>query len=246
MSSSLLTRDGESVCVTRQKHNSSYLIYKLEKIEEYGFKFYGIFHKFEIGLNKDLCFSEQPYGPIGSAADFSGRAITTGLGKERKPIISNPGEKIITLDKPIYSFVSECDKHKLNKSLEGYFQEKRDIPYASISISAFAVGDSGDDFYLNTLFFMNGGYGILAEISALAGRDAGDCCSPEFYYEAHKAKLETNPLKLFQERDIFPGATLAELCVCSNPEITPPSSMRFSEDIEKLDILLDELFINFR
>ncbi|MCD6239243.1 MAG: hypothetical protein J7K51_07995 [Thermotogae bacterium] len=57
----------------------------------------------------------------------------------------------------------------MNRFLESYSREKRDIVYASISTSAFAVGDSGDDLYLNTLFFMTGGYGILTEISAVAG-----------------------------------------------------------------------------
>ncbi len=58
MSSSLPTKEGESVCVVRQRHRSSYLVYKLERIEEYGFQFYGVRHRFEIGLNKDLPFSE--------------------------------------------------------------------------------------------------------------------------------------------------------------------------------------------
>jgi len=31
MSSSLLTKEGKSVCVVRQRHRSSYLVYKLEK-----------------------------------------------------------------------------------------------------------------------------------------------------------------------------------------------------------------------
>lgn len=47
---------------------------------------------------------------------------------------------------------------------------------------------------------MTGGYGILTEIFAVAGRDIEDCCSPKFYYKAYKVKLGTNPLRLFQKR----------------------------------------------
>jgi len=169
MNSSLLTKEGESVCVVRPRHRSSYLVYKLKRTEEYGFQFYGVRHRFKIGLNKDLPFAEQPYGLLGSLVDLSGRQLMFGL--ERKPIISHPGKRIITLDSPIYPFIGEFNKCKLNEFLEGYSLEKRDIAYASISTSAFAVGDSGDDFYLKTLFFMTGGYGILTEIYAVAGRD---------------------------------------------------------------------------
>ena len=246
MSSSLLTKEGESVCIVRQRHRSSYLVYKLERIEEYSFQFYGVRHRFKIGLNKDLPFSEQPYGLLGSFVDLSGRAISVRVGKERKPVIYHPGKRIITLDNPIYSFIGEFNKRELNRFLEGYSREKRDIAYASISTYAFAVGDFGDDLYLKTLFFMTGGYGILAEISAVAGRGIEDCCSPEFYYKAYKVKLETNPLRLFQEKDVAPGANLVERGVSSNPGVIKPVSVRSSEDPEGLDILLNELFITFR
>ena len=61
-------------------------------------------------------------------------------------------KRIITLDNPIYSFIGEFNKRELNRFLESYSREKRDIVYASISTSAFAVGDSGDDLYLNIFF----------------------------------------------------------------------------------------------
>ena len=246
MSSSLLTKKRKSVCVIRQRGRYSFLVYKLERMEEYSFQFYGVRHGFKIGLNKDLPFSEQPYGLLGSAVDLSSRAMSVGVGKEKKPVISHSGRKIITLDNPIYSFIGEFNKRESNRFLEGYSREKRDIAYASISTSAFAIGNSGDDLYLKTLFFMTGGYGILTEISAVAGRDIEDCCSPEFYYKAYKVKLETNPLRLFQEKDIASGAKLVERGVSSNPGITKPVSMRFNEDSESLDILLNELFMTFK
>ncbi len=45
MSSSLLTKEEESVCVVRQRSRSSHLVYKLERIEEYDFQFYGVRHR---------------------------------------------------------------------------------------------------------------------------------------------------------------------------------------------------------
>ncbi len=57
---------------------------------------------------------------------------------------------------------------------------------------------------------MTGGYGILTEISAVTGRDIEYCCSPEFYYKVYKVKLETHSLRLFQEKDVVPGANLVE------------------------------------
>jgi len=50
-------------------------------------------------------------------------------------------------------------------------------------------------------------------------------------------KLEANPLRLFQEKDVVPGANLVERGVSSNPGVTKPVSVRFSEDPEGLDIL---------
>lgn len=246
MGSSFLTRGGESICLIRQEHQSSYFVYELKKTEKYGFQFYGTFHKFEIDLSKDLPFSEQLYGFLGSAADLSGRASTRGVGKERKLLISSSGEKMITLDNPVYSFAGEFNESKLSKFLVGFSREKKDVPYASISTSSSAMSDAGDDFYLNTLFFMTGGYGILTEISAVAGRDVDDCCSPEFYYEANKVRLEKNPLRIIQEKDVISEADIVAWRVFTNPKTTKSVSVRFDKNPKKLNSLLDELFLKFR
>ena len=37
---------------------------------------------------------------------------------------------------------------------------------------------------------MSLGYGILAETTALAGRDIEDCCSPEFHYAVEKVNID--------------------------------------------------------
>jgi len=246
MSSSLLIKKGKSVCVIKQKPPKQNLVYNLEGMEKYGFKFYSRFHKFEFSLNKDKDLLDCPYNLLNSCVDLSGRVIGTPAGMERKKIISGSGKNIIILKSPIYSLSKELNEQELKIFLNDYSKEKKDFPYASISTSAYAIGDAGDDFYLNTLFFMTKGYGLLTKISAVAGRDIEDCCSPEFYYETYKVKLKNNPLKQIQEKDIIKEANLVELKLSSNPKIINPIEIKPNNNSQKLDKIIDELFITLR
>lgn len=229
MSSSFLTKGNKSVCVVKQK-NKSCLVYRLEKREEYGFNFYGIFHRFELDTNKSLL--NYPYGYQNTCIDLSGRGI--------KHI-----KKATTLKKPVYSLIGRYNYSGLQKILERYSPEKKDLPYATISTSTLATSNIGDDFYLNTLFLMTTKYGILTKISAIAGRDQEDCCSPEYYYEVYKVQLKTNPLKQIKEKDIIPEATAVECKVFSSPEVITPVKVKFNRS-KSLDKLMDNLFLILR
>ena len=244
MPSIFLSGKDKNLCLV--KHNSSFSAYKLEGTEESGFKFYGRFQRFEIGLTLDEPLSEQPYGFLGSLADLTGRAIS-GFSQGKKSVISSSGTKKLTLESPIYSLIGNYDEKDFLKLIEKYSTEQQDIPYACISTSALAVGDAGDDLYLNKLFFMTRGYGILAEMSAVAGRDIEDCISPEYHYRAHKLRLDkANPLKRIRANDIVSGADPICWTVSASPEIINPVEITKTNDskkIETLDALIDELYI---
>lgn len=253
MSSILLNRGNEFFCAVKPAHSSYYFLYKLERFEEHGFQFYGINHKFEFTLKLDMPISEQPYGFLGSGIDLSGRK--TNINLQRNTSKNNiPERKIITLDTPIYSLIGKKDDNQLAEIIEKYNLEKsteKDFPYANISISCSGVSGAGDDLYLNTLFFMTKGYGILTEISAIAGRDIEDCCSPEFYYKAYKVKLnlnDSNPLKRVKAENMFYDSLPADWTISTNPEIIKPAKVKFddhSEKIKDLDKLTDELLRTF-
>ena len=236
------TREGDRILVVRQGHHPSLQVYKLIGREEHGFRFYGAFHRFELALDKDMSLSAQPYGHLGSCSDLSGRAMTA-IGKDRRPVLSTTAVRMTTLERPLYSFIGEYHRDSLDEILEWYRPREEDLPYASISTSALAAGDSGDDVYLNTLFLMTDGYGLLTKISAVAGRDIEDCCSPEFHFETHKVRLDTNPLRRIRENDVVPGAVLVGLGVVSNPGIIPPFELESGDDPHEVDRLLDELFL---
>lgn len=256
MSSVILTKGDESICVVKltknPEYNSFYLIYKLEGTEEYGFQFYGVARRFELPLSKTLPLSNHPYGLLGSRADLSGRML--GAIAQRMPLVSGSGKEVITFERPIYSLIGEYPETQVSKVLDKFITlgfvvsslEQRDFPYACLSTSSTGVGDAGDDLYLNTLFFMTKGYGILTKISAVAGRGFEDCCSPEFHYEAHKVKLdEANPLKRIHARDMVPEAVPANWTVSVSPEITDTVEVKSNDNSNKiceLDKLIDELF----
>lgn len=243
----VFTKDDQIVCVVRKKHPSLFLLYKLERMAEYSAHFYGNKHKFEIGLKQDLSLAKQPYGFLGSSIDLSGRRMSVAAQKG-KPLVSYSGEKTLFLECPIYSLIGEYGKSELMKALDEYSAEQRDIPYASLSVSSIGMGDAGEDFYINTLFFITTGYGLLAKTSIIAGRDIEDCCSPEIYNELYKVRLNrVNPLKRIQEKDMIAGAVLANWTVSTSPEVTTPVEIRFNDSAERIrafDRLLNELYIN--
>lgn len=209
-------------------------------MQDYSFNFY-VPYTFELALNQDLPLSEQPFGPLGSCADITGRMI--GPQKERV-LVSRSGNNIITLEQPVYSLIGEYSEIDLANILEGYSLEDRDLPYASLSVSSIGGGDGNVDFYINTLFFMAGGYGILTETSAVAGRSIEDCCSPEFHYRAYKVKLDENPLRRQQSKDMAPDAVPSCWTLSANPEIIKAADVKSDapEKINEFDRMIDELF----
>lgn len=222
----LYVKGEESLLVLKGEGDGVSQIFHLEGAEECGFQFYGRFRRFEAGLTQDAQLSEQPYGKIGASCDLTGRAAGALAGGEQR-LIATQGKKILTLEQPVYSKVGEYSDSELNDVLEGYVPEQRDVPYASITISAYGGGWAGDDLYQNTLFFMTGGYGIIAETSAVAGRDIEDCCSPEFHYAAHKVDLDDlEAITQLMELEPVSGAVLAQLRVSVTPGIVPEFTIK--------------------
>lgn len=238
MASTLLKRGNENFLAVEQKKSPN-LIYKLKGFEKYSFNFYEK-HLFPLNIKINNSLSSQPFGILGSTSDFSGRRTTPS----KNSLISSTG-LTKNLDQPIYSLVEKVNEKDLKIFLDDSLPEKRDLVYASISTSCFAMGGAGDDLYLNTLFFMNKGYGLLTEISAIAGRDIEDCCSPEFHYKTTKVKLNKNPLKRIKERDIIGGTQIAEWNVSTNPKIINTIEAKFNEPnkAKKLDSLIENLFL---
>ncbi len=241
MVSVLLSNRNEKICVVRLQDNLRHLVYRLEGMQDYSFNFY-VPHTFELALNQNLPLSEQPYGLLGSCADITGRMI--GPQKERV-LVSRSGNRIITLEQPVYSLIGEYDESELQRVLKGFSLEESDLPYASLSVSSIGGGEGNVDFYINTLFFMAGGYGILTETSAVAGRSIEDCCSPEFYYKTYKVRLDENPLTRHQSKDMVPDAVPSCWTLSANPEIIKPAEVKSGDAPEKInefDRQIDELF----
>ena len=242
MGSFFLTKGKDSFCIIKDKN--FYFLYKLERTKEYSFNFYTK-KRFEISLNQDIPLSEQPYGILGSSLDFSGRRL--GYLTKMEPLISHSGNKIISLEYPIYSLIGKYEKSDLMRNLDDFSLEQKDFPYALISTQTIGISDYGDDLYLKTLFFMTKGYGLLTKLSAIAGRDSDDCCSPEFHSYIYKVKLDNiNPLKNTKRDDMVSGAVPSESTVSVSPEINTPFKVNNENDPQKfknLDTLIDELFI---
>lgn len=214
----LYIKGEESLLVVTEEETGVSQVFHLDRAEEYGVRFYGRFHRFEAGLAQDAPLSEQPYGRIGASCDLTGRVVGALVGGEQR-LIATQGKKILTLEQPVYSRIGEYSDSELAEVLEGYAPEQRDVPYATLTVSASGAGWAGDDLYVKTLFFMTGGYGILAKTSVVAGRDADDCCSPEFHYAAHKVDLDDFD-SVIQALEIRPasGAALSRLTISASPE----------------------------
>lgn len=212
-----LYSDGEeTILLLKDKESGATQVFHLDETELYGIKFYGRFIRFEAGLNEDVPLSEQPYGEIGASSDLTGRML--GPCSEER-LISTKGDRVLTLEQPACSMIGEYPESELAEVLEGYAPEQRDLPYATLTVSGYGTGWAGDDLYQNTLFLMTGGYGILAETSVFAGRDADDCCSPEYHYAVHKVDLEdiTSVIQALELASVS-GAELGQLTVSVSPE----------------------------
>ena len=227
-----LTDGSQRLLAARPRNAGNHLVYDLERLDDYVYKFYGP-HRFEVGLKKDLPLSEQSFGLIGSSVDLSGR-MSNPLAEDMR-VVSTQGVKTITLHYPIYSLRGEYPTDDLQKLLPGYSPEQGAVPYAAISTSALAYGEAGEDLYHNTLFYTAGGYGILAEICAAAGRADEDCCSHEYIYRIHKLRLDKPcPLKLIQANEVVPEASIADWTVTSTPEIIPPTTVRHDAQAQEI------------
>ncbi|MFH1836315.1 MAG: hypothetical protein ABH851_09025 [Methanobacteriota archaeon] len=242
-----LTNGSQRLLVAHPRNSGNHLVYELERLEDYGCEFYGR-RKFEASLKKDLPLSEQEFGLIGFSVDLSGRMSNPLAGDGR--LVSNLGVKTITLPYPIFSLQGEYSGGNLKKLITGFSPEQGIIPYAAISTSALAFGGAGDDLYQKTLIYTTGGYGILAEIDAVAGRADEDCCSHEYTYKIHKIRLdETCPIKLIPANEVVSGALIADWTVTATPEITSPANVRHDapqQDIQKLDESIRKLHEIFR
>lgn len=213
----LLTNGEDGILVLKDKGGGAAQVFRLDGMEQHGISFYGTFRRFEAGLDEDTPLSEQPYGRIGASCDLTGRMMGPGLGER---LITTQGNEILTLEQPAYSVVGEYPESELAGVLEGYAPEQRDVPYATLTVSAHGTGWAGSDLYENTLFLMTGGYGIVAETSVIAGRAIEDCCSPEFHYAAHKVDLD-DTASVIQALEITPvsGATLGPLTISVSPAV---------------------------
>lgn len=217
----LYVKGEESLLVMRAGGDGASQLFHLDRTQEYGVRFYGRFHRFEAGLTQDAPLSEQPLGRIGASNDLTGRLVGALVAGVQR-LIATQGKKILTLEQPSYSRIGEYSDSELAEVLEGYAPEQRDVPYAALTVSACAAGWAGVDLYVKTLFFMTGGYGILAKASVVAGRDAEDCCSPEFHYTAHKVDLDDfEAIKQLMELKPVSGAVLSRQAISVAPGIVP-------------------------
>ncbi len=244
MTVTLYSNEEESLLVLKDEATRASQVFHLDETVQHGVRFYCQFHEFQAGLKEDLSLSEQPYGKIGASCDLTGRIIGPNLGQR---LISTQGDKILTLEQPIYSEKGDFSDSELKEILEGYVVEQHDIPYAALIVSASGISDFGDDLYQNALFFMTGGYGILAETSVIAGRDVDDCCSPEYHYVAHKVDLDDvdSVIKALEPKPET-SATLTQLRVSASPEILPNFTMEsddWSSETGKLEELLRSLLL---
>lgn len=242
MVSIFLSNKNEKLCVVNR--SSSYAIYRLEAREKFGVNFYDRFNQFKVFLERNEPLSEQPYGLIGSASSIIGRDVCETRKVETR--LASSERKVAVLEQPKYVLLNEYKQSEFKKMARSYSLEKEDFPYASVSTSSSGVGQGGDDFYLNTLFFMTKGYGILTETSIIAGRDIEDCCSPhEVHYKAYKVKLDVNPIKMICEKDMIPGAEPVICTVETNPRILPLVIVNHNEKekINKIDKAIKEAFI---
>jgi len=141
MPSFFLSNQKEEICVVEK--DFSYEVYKVERMDKYGVSFYGRFNEFKLFSGSNKPISEQPYGLIGSCSDMTGRC--TGSLPGGKRVLVSPGENSLIIEQPKYCLIGKHDKPELNNILQGYHLETKDLPYASISTSASAVAESGDD-----------------------------------------------------------------------------------------------------
>ena len=244
MPAELLTNGEENVFLVKKADH--FLLYKLEGRESYFFDFYGS-NPFEMVLDEPGPILEQPYGRLGASRDLTGRLCSsplTGGGR----IVQRSGKIVEPIKCPIYSFLGEYNPEELSEFLEGFCLEMKDVPYASITTSSTAVSEPGDDLYVRTLFFMTGGYGLLTEIAAVAGRSLEDCCSPEYQFVSYKIKLdEPNPLQIVDESDMCPGAAISYWTLSANPKIVQERQVMWNcpEGRCELEKGIDELYSIF-
>ncbi len=247
MPAALMTNGKDSFCVIKIDEAPLSFLFKLEGKEQYSFDFYRA-NLFEMVLDDPKPILEQPYGKLGSSVDLTGRFSSTIFSKGGR-IIKRSGNNTGYINCPVYSLVGMYEYDELSSVLDGFLPETRDVPYASITTSSNAFGETGDDLYIRTLFFMTGGYGLLTEISAVAGRSIEDCCSPEYYFNSYKERLDgSNPLKRIGARDIVIGADIADWTLSVNPRIVDEFRVteESSSSMRDLERLVDELFENLK
>lgn len=239
----LLERNGDRICVIKHNDGVQSSIFRLKGTKEHGFTFYGTERKFLMFLDKDLPLSKQPFGRLGSCADLSGRRC--GGNTNYPLLVAGSGQRGGCIEYPRYSLMETCRNDKLLERLSNYHLQQRDFPCACVSVSSLAVGGAGDDLYVNTLFFMSGGYGILTEITAITGRDIEDCCSPEYNYISYKVRLgKLNPLQVIQEADVCPGVSLVDWTISTSPEISTAITTRSFEEVKKFLNSRYQMFLN--
>ncbi len=247
MPARLLTNGRDNVCLVEQGSTPSFFLYKLEGRKPYGFNFYG-HHVFQMALDSSLPILDQEFGSLGSSVDLTGRmsSITFSTGERR--IVCHSGTKVEHINVPKYTLMGEFGYADLSDVLKGFKPVIEDIPYASITLSSTAFADSGDDLYTKTLFFMTGGYGLLTDISIVAGRDLDDCCSPEYYFKSSKEKIDgANPLKIWGEKDVFVGAVIFDWTLSATPKIFPEINLvgNSFDELSGLEEKMNELFFAF-
>lgn len=245
---SLLTDGSKRLLITHLAGQDQHTLYRLQKLEDVHLKFYAQTHVFTAASTNDRPLADRDYGVIGSSIDLTGRMMTRCLSNGGRRIHSE-GSVPFTLQYPVYECMGTQSSAELKSACAGFSKEQADFPYAAISLYSLAVGEAGDDGYLNTLLYMSGGYGVLAEINAIAGRAKSDCVSPEFHYKASKVRLDgLPPIQRLSQADIVSGAAIADWSLTATPEVTMPINARFNSpqaDQERIDALIQRIHSGF-
>jgi hypothetical protein len=236
----LFFKNGEAYSLFRG--SSPFYFFNKIEFEDYGKKIYGINeHDFKFILNDTIDLKYQNFGLIGNFSDMTGRKITPSFKSSQ-----NEGLK---LKMPKHNLIEKLNKKELDDFLKDYKikdQKKiEDFPYAMISSTTCAQANEGEDFYINTLFFMSGGYGILARSSIFAGRSIEDCCSPELYHNLYKIKLDENPVKKINQNEIFNDSGVAYHKLEIEPKIIPDLEIK-DDDKNIIDSNIEEYFNKFK
>lgn len=245
---SILTDGSTRLLIAHLASQDKHSIYHLRKLEDVHLEFYAQKHVFTAASTDDRPLADREYGVIGSSIDLTGRMMTRCLPNGGRRIHSE-GSVPFTLQYPIYECMGTHSSAELKRACADFSNDQADFPYAAISLNSMAVGEAGDDGYLNTLSYMSGGYGVLAEISAIAGRDDSDCVSPEFHYKASKVRIdEQPPIQRLSQAEIISDAAIADWKLTATPEVTPILTARFNSpqaDQDRIDDLIQRIHQGF-